>query len=74
MTARGPGCMTDSRPSAECIVWRSGKRRCELWTIHGVGRLRLYHGDILIRQEAVQRGRCYEQAMALRDVPDVQSR
>jgi hypothetical protein len=40
--------------SAEIVVWRDGARRCELWVISGVAHLRVYDGDDLKCEEAVQ--------------------
>ena len=50
----------------ECVVWREGERRCELWMISGIAHLRLFGGANLVRQELAERSRAYARAQELR--------
>jgi hypothetical protein len=52
--------------SCECIVWRHGVLRCELWAIGGLGVLKVFEGVVLTRQESFQSGTWYHRAQELR--------
>ena len=50
----------------ECIVWRVGARRCELWSIAGAGVLKVFDGADLTHEETLRAGTCYQRAEELR--------
>jgi hypothetical protein len=50
----------------ECIVWRVGTLRCELWSIAGAGVLKVFDGPDLTHEEALLAGTCYQRAEELR--------
>ena len=50
----------------ECVIWREGSRRCELWTDGNASRLRVFEGQRLIADEPFLRGAGWIQAQALR--------
>ena len=53
----------------EAILWREGSRRCELWTVDGIGILKVFDGEALIYQELRTRVvSCYQRAQELREV------
>ena len=54
----------------QCVIWREGSRRCELWTVNGEGRLRVYDGDTLTLDEPCVRGQGWARAAALRQSGD----
>ena len=56
----------DCEDGCQCVVWRDGERRCELWRSNGESRLRMYDGDELERDELFIRGGGWDQAIALR--------
>jgi hypothetical protein len=39
-----------------CVVWRHGALRCELWSVKGLGVLKVFDGSVLTRQESFQNG------------------
>jgi hypothetical protein len=50
----------------ECVVWRDGDRRCELWMVNGIGHLRLFDGEVLLVDEPALSGALWAQTLALR--------
>ena len=50
----------------ECIVWRVGTLRCELWSIGGAGVLKVFDGADLTHEETLLAGTCYRRAEELR--------
>ena len=51
---------------AECVVWREGPFRCELWRTATGGVLRVYRGRTIVREQPTRRGSLYQEAMMLR--------
>lgn len=49
-----------------CVVWRHGALRCELWSVKGLGVLKVFDGSVLTRQESFQNGTWYHRAQELR--------
>ncbi len=39
------------KPQCECVIWRDGARRCELWLLGGVEYLRVYDAARLLTQQ-----------------------
>ena len=60
--------MDEAQDSCECVIWRDGERRCELWNVGGVGRLRVFDGADLLHEERVLRNYVYSRAQALRNI------
>jgi hypothetical protein len=56
----------ERRTRCECVVWRDGERRCELWMIDGIAHLRVFAGERLIMQELADRKSGYARAEELR--------
>jgi hypothetical protein len=50
----------------ECIVWRVGALRCELWSIAGLGVLKVFSGTDLTHEETLTAGTCHQRAQELR--------
>ena len=50
----------------ECVVWRQGPLRCELWSSGGRGILKVFEGSVLTRQESFKNGTWYHRAQELR--------
>jgi len=50
----------------ECVIWRDGSRRCELWSVLGGTRLRVYDSDDLLLEEPFEGGTGWDRALALR--------
>ena len=56
------------KPTRECVIWRDGARRCELWLLGGVEYLRVYDAGRLLTQQpatadAVARARQIRRAL-----------
>jgi len=60
--------MNVPRGHCECVIWRDGERRCELWSVGGVGRLRVFDGSDLLHDEPMLKGYGYSRAEALRNI------
>ena len=54
------------REECESVLWSEGERRCELWAVNGIGRLRLFALDTLLVDEPALSGALWAQAQALR--------
>ena len=52
----------------ECIVWRQGAVRCELWSVGELGVLKVFDGSVMIHEEDVLRGAWYQLAQELRQL------
>ena len=52
----------------ECVVWRHGPLRCELWSSGGRGILKVFEGSVLTRQESFKNGTWYRRAQELRQL------
>jgi hypothetical protein len=50
----------------ECVIWRDGTRRCELWFASDSNLLRVYDDDRLIHEEPFEIGTGWERAIELR--------
>ena len=50
----------------ECVIWRHGVVRCELWSTGRLGVLKVFDGSVLTRQESFQNGAWYHRAQQLR--------
>lgn len=50
----------------ECIVWRQGALRCELWSIGELGVLKIFDGSVLTHEETLGRRTWYRRAHELR--------
>ena len=50
----------------ECVIWRQPCRRCELWVIGGVTRLRVFEHERMVHEEPFVAGRGWDRAVALR--------
>src|ERR671911_545609 len=50
----------------QCVIWREDGRRCELWTVTGSGRLRVYEDQTVLVDEPFVRGQGWARAAALR--------
>ena len=59
--------MREQVPSIrECVVWRSGSARCELWLVGGIPYIRVFVHDRAIHQEPVTRHHRQRRAEELR--------
>ena len=56
--------------SCECVIWRDGSRRCELWYARSGNRLRVYEGDRLLHEEPFVNGAGWSRALELRTIED----
>jgi len=63
---KGPLSAGWASPNCECVVWRDGDRRCELWRSPTGGFLRVYDGTHVVHQEPTVPGRVAVQAGTLR--------
>ena len=56
----------------ECIVWRQGAQRCELWSVGEQGILKVFDGSVMTHEETFTheepfvRGTWYQRAQDLR--------
>ena len=50
----------------ECVIWREGSHRCELWTVGESARLRLFDADNLVHEEPFAAGAGWDRAIDLR--------
>ena len=39
--------LKETADGCQCVIWRQGERRCELWAVGGTSRVRIYYGDQL---------------------------
>jgi len=51
----------------EVVVWTEGPYRCELWSVAGAGRLRVFEGTVLLHEEPFGIPRAEELRRLLKD-------
>lgn len=56
------------QPCCECILWRQGALRCELWTVGQLGVLRVFDRTVMTHEESFRKGTWYRRAQELRRV------
>ena len=58
--------LTQTVDGCQCVIWRQGDRRCELWVVGGVSHVRVYSGDQLDVELPFSRGHGAGQAEYLK--------
>ena len=62
------------QPSCECILWRQGAVRCELWSVGELGVLRVFDRTVMTYEESFRKGTWYQRAQELRQRAIVDTR